>query len=199
MPDAVYETVRQHSDENELVALTAAVVAINGWNRLAIAFRTVPGTFQLGKPAAIGTSIRWPQRTRRDGPMITVKRAYDPVSPGDGTRLLVERLWPRGVSKARLRIEAWLKEVAPSTALRRWFNHDPEKWDEFRTRYRRELDAHAETWRPIVSAARRGPVTLVYSAHDTAHNNAVALQEYLRAKMRRPAKAVAARRPRRSA
>lgn len=122
--------------------------------------------------------------------MITLKRAYDPVSPKDGTRLLVERLWPRGVSKATLRIEAWLKDVGPSTGLRKWFGHDPERWDEFRRRYRRELDSNREAWQPIVSAARRGPVTLVYSSHDTEHNNAVALQEYLETRMRRPAKAV---------
>ena len=117
--------------------------------------------------------------------MITVKRAYEPVSARDGTRFLVERLWPRGISKAKLRIEAWLKDVGPSTELRKWFSHDPDKWVDFRKRYRRELDAHPEAWQPIASAARRGRVTLVYSSHDTEHNNAVALQEYLEGKMRR--------------
>jgi uncharacterized protein YeaO (DUF488 family) len=133
--------------------------------------------------------------------MITLKRAYDPVSRHDGTRFLVERLWPRGVSKANLRVEAWLKEVAPSTELRKWFSHDPDKWDEFRRRYFRELDSHQEAWRPIVSAARRGTVTLVYSSHDTQHNNAVALQEYLQKKSRRTPtskRALAADRPGRS-
>ena len=120
--------------------------------------------------------------------MITLKRAYDSVSRTDGTRFLVERLWPRGVSKAKLRVDAWLKEAGPSTGLRRWFSHDPEKWSEFRRRYFRELDSRPETWQPIASAARRGRVTLVYSSHDTKHNNAVALQEYVqaRAKARRP-------------
>jgi uncharacterized protein YeaO (DUF488 family) len=118
--------------------------------------------------------------------MITTKRVYDPASRDDGARFLVERLWPRGVAKATLEIEAWLKEVGPSTELRKWFGHDPEKWDEFRRRYRRELDAHPEAWQPIVSAARRGPVTLVYSSHDTEHNNAVALCEYLATRTRRP-------------
>jgi uncharacterized protein YeaO (DUF488 family) len=117
--------------------------------------------------------------------MIAVKRVYDPVSPADGTRFLVERLWPRGISKVKLRIELWLKDVGPSTDLRKWFSHDPEKWDEFRKRYRRELDSHPEAWQPIVSAAHRGAVTLVYSSHDTEHNNAVALQEYLKAKVGR--------------
>lgn len=117
--------------------------------------------------------------------MITLKRAYDPVSPTDGIRFLVERLWPRGVSKATLRIDAWLKEVGPSTALRKWFNHDPKKWEAFRRRYFRELGSQPEHWQPIASAARRGRVTLVYSSHDTQHNNAVALQEFLGKKARR--------------
>ena len=119
--------------------------------------------------------------------MITLKRAYDSVSRTDGIRFLVERLWPRGVSKARLRVDTWLKEAGPSTKLRKWFSHDPKKWGEFRRRYFRELDSRPEAWQPIVSAARRGRITLVYSSHDTQHNNAVALQEYVRAKARRPA------------
>jgi uncharacterized protein YeaO (DUF488 family) len=131
--------------------------------------------------------------------MIMLKRAYDPVSRSDGTRFLVERLWPRGITKAKLHVDAWLKEVGPSTELRKWFSHDPERWDEFRERYFRELDAQPEAWRPILSMARRGTVTLVYSSHDTEHNNAVALQEYLRANSRRPAstkRAPTAKRPR---
>jgi uncharacterized protein YeaO (DUF488 family) len=119
--------------------------------------------------------------------MLKLKRAYDPVSRADGTRFLVERLWPRGISKARLHVDEWLKEVGPSTELRQWFSHDPEKWSRFRTRYVRELDSHPEAWRPILSAARRGTVTLVYSSRDEQHNNAVALQAYLQAKLRRPA------------
>ena len=129
--------------------------------------------------------------------MITLKRAYEPVARSDGARLLVERLWPRGVSKAQLRVDAWLKEAGPSTELRKWFSHDPEKWDEFRRRYFLELDSRPEAWQQIVSAVRRGRVTLVYSSHDTNHNNAVALQEYVQAKARRPAashRAVAAAR-----
>ena len=131
--------------------------------------------------------------------MIRLKRAYDAMSRTDGIRFLVERLWPRGVSKATLHVDAWLKEVGPSTALRKWFSHDPEKWREFRRRYFRELDSRPEAWEPIVSAARRGTVTLVYSSHDTEHNNAVALREYLQAKSSRPARpthAAAADRPR---
>ena len=133
--------------------------------------------------------------------MIALKRAYDPVSRTDGNRFLVERLWPRGVSKAALRVDAWLKDVAPSTRLRKWFSHDPEKWDEFRRRYFRELRSQPQAWQPLVSADRHGRITLVYSAHDTQHNNAVALQEFLRKRTRRPARskrATAAHRPRSS-
>ena len=118
--------------------------------------------------------------------MLKLKRVYDPVSHADGTRVLVERLWPRGLSRAKLHVDAWLKDVGPSTELRKWFSHDPEKWSRFRTRYFRELDARPDAWRPLVSAARRGTVTFVYSAHDEQHNNAVALKDYVRAKMRTP-------------
>jgi uncharacterized protein YeaO (DUF488 family) len=118
--------------------------------------------------------------------MLKLKRAYDAASGTDGTRFLVERLWPRGLSKAKLDVDAWLKNVGPSTELRKWFSHDPDKWSRFRTRYFRELDLQPEAWRPILSAARRGTVTLVYSSHDEHHNNAVALRDYLRTKLRRP-------------
>ena len=111
--------------------------------------------------------------------MITVKRVYEPFDARDGTRFLVERLWPRGMKKDSLRIDGWLKDVAPSGALRRWFGHDPAKWDEFRRRYAAELDDQSEAWQPMLEAARRGDVTLLYSSHDTEHNNAVALRAYL--------------------
>ena len=117
--------------------------------------------------------------------MIKLKRAYESAAADDGTRYLVERLWPRGVTKQALRLDAWLKDVAPSDGLRRWFSHDPAKWKEFRRRYTAELNANAEAWEPILEAGRRAPVTLVYSAHDTEHNNAVALKEYLEARLRR--------------
>ncbi len=113
--------------------------------------------------------------------MLTLKRAYENAAPDDGTRFLVERLWPRGIKKTDLQVEAWLKDVAPSDALRRWFAHDPKKWPEFRRRYFEELDRNPEVWEPIRSAARHGRVTLVYSTHDTEHNNAVALKEYMQA------------------
>jgi uncharacterized protein YeaO (DUF488 family) len=111
--------------------------------------------------------------------MIQVKRVYDSPQPGDGTRFLVERLWPRGVNKEALHMDGWLKEAAPSTDLRHWFGHDPEKWDEFQRRYFAELDGHSDVLQPIRESAQRGQVTLLYSARDTEHNNAVALKEYL--------------------
>lgn len=116
--------------------------------------------------------------------MIQVKRAYDETSKNDGTRFLVERLWPRGVKKEDLKVEAWLKDVAPSTELREWFQHDPSKWAEFRRRYFKELAKRPDAWRPLVARARRGRITLVYSAHDTEHNNAVALKEFVEQKLR---------------
>ena len=114
--------------------------------------------------------------------MIKLKRVYEPASSSDGGRYLVERLWPRGMKKTALRIDAWLKDVAPSTTLRQWFNHDPKKWEEFQRRYRRELKANPDALRPILNAAQRGNVTLVYSSHDAEHNNAVVLKEYVEQK-----------------
>lgn len=111
--------------------------------------------------------------------MINIKRVYDQASATDGTRILVERLWPRGVKKDSLKIESWHKDVGPSTELRKWFSHDPAKWNEFRRRYYVELESNPEAWRPIAEAARHGTVTLIYSSHDTEHNNAVALKEFL--------------------
>jgi uncharacterized protein YeaO (DUF488 family) len=111
--------------------------------------------------------------------VIKVKRSYEEAAPADGIRYLVERLWPRGIKKTDLRIDGWLKDVAPSDSLRRWFGHDPAKWNEFRRKYFAELDAHKDAWKPLLEAARSSPVTLVYSAHDTEHNNAVALADYL--------------------
>jgi len=116
--------------------------------------------------------------------MIQIKRAYDPASKDDGARFLVERLWPRGVKKEDLKIDAWMKDVAPSSQLRQWFQHDPAKWDEFRQRYFRELAKNPDAWQPLLARARRGRVTFVYSAHDTEHNNAVALKDFLNQKIR---------------
>lgn len=110
--------------------------------------------------------------------MIRIKRVYDPAEPTDGTRVLVDRLWPRGVKKAAFPLDRWQKEAAPSDTLRRWFHHDPGKWEEFRQRYLVELEARPAAWQPLVHAAR-GPLTLLYSAHDTQHNNAAVLREFL--------------------
>ena len=111
--------------------------------------------------------------------MIRVKRTYEPPARGDGRRVLVERLWPRGMKKEALAADAWLKDVAPSTQLRKWFDHRVERWDEFRRRYRDELKAHPDAWRPLLDAGRRGTVTLLYSARDTLHNGAIVLRDYL--------------------
>ena len=111
--------------------------------------------------------------------MIHIKRVYEPHAASDGRRFLVERLWPRGVAKAMLGMDAWIKDAAPSAELRRWFNHDAARWMEFKRRYRSELDAHPEAWKAILAKARRGRVTLLYSAHDIEHNSAVVLRDFL--------------------
>ncbi len=114
--------------------------------------------------------------------MIEVQRVYESGSEG-GRRYLVERLWPRGMKKETLRLDAWLKDVAPSDRLRRWFGHDPARWNEFRRRYFAELDASPSAWRPLAEAARHGRVILLYSARDTEHNNALALKAYLESRL----------------
>jgi uncharacterized protein YeaO (DUF488 family) len=124
--------------------------------------------------------------------MIQTKRAYEPASKTDGTRILVERLWPRGIKKEALSLDNWLKDVAPSTELRQWFQHDPAKWQEFRKRYSRELEENPEPWQRLLSRARRGRLTLVYSSHDEEHNNAVALKEFLERKLKSSARHQAA-------
>lgn len=110
---------------------------------------------------------------------IRLKRAYERPAPADGTRILVDRLWPRGVSKAAAAIDRWVKEIAPSATLRKWFGHDPARWQEFRRRYAAELRGHADELASLRNQARRGPITLIYSAHDEAHNDAVVLRSIL--------------------
>lgn len=114
--------------------------------------------------------------------MIRTKRIYEPIAPGDGRRYLVERLWPRGLRKSAVQIDRWLKELAPSTELRRWFAHDPDRWQEFQRKYAVELDRCPAAWRPVVDESRHHTITLLYSARDTEHNNAEALRAYLEAK-----------------
>ena len=116
--------------------------------------------------------------------MIQAKRVYESAGAHDGSRYLVERLWPRGMKKETLKMDGWLKEVAPSDELRRWFGHDPAKWAEFQRRYSAELNRRRAAWEPLVQAAQHGTVTLLYSAHDEEHNNAVALKKYLERRLK---------------
>lgn len=127
--------------------------------------------------------------------MIQIKRTYEPAARGDGRRILVERLWPRGLKKEALAIDAWAKEVAPSTQLRKWFAHRMEHWEEFQRMYRSELDANPAAWEPILAASRRGPVTLLYSAHDTLHNGALVLRDYLLERGAKTSRAPRVKRP----
>jgi uncharacterized protein YeaO (DUF488 family) len=113
---------------------------------------------------------------------IQIKRVYDQPAKTDGARFLVERLWPRGMKKEALQMDGWLRDVAPGDALRKWFAHEPKKWPEFQRRYVKELDARPEFWWPLLEAARKGNVTLLYSARDTKRNSAVALKAYLEKK-----------------
>lgn len=111
--------------------------------------------------------------------MIQIKRVYEPAAKADGQRFLVERLWPRGVKKKALVLTNWCKEAAPSHELRKWFNHDPVKWKEFQRRYLAELKAKAETWLPLLEVAKAGNLTLLFSTHDTEHNNTMVLKTFL--------------------
>src|SRR5574337_215349 len=111
--------------------------------------------------------------------VVQLKRAYDPPSSDDGSRVLVDRLWPRGVTKEKLKIDAWMRNLGPSDVLRKWFGHDPAKWEGFRRRYMKELAGKKALLGELVAHARRGKLTLVYSAHDTVHNQAVVISEVL--------------------
>jgi uncharacterized protein YeaO (DUF488 family) len=113
---------------------------------------------------------------------IQIKRVYEEPSRADGVRILVDRLWPRGLSKEKARVDIWLKEIAPTTELRKWFNHDPKKWTEFQTRYRRELKSNAAVVATLKEKVAEVPVTLVYGARDEEHNEAVVLEALLQKK-----------------
>ena len=115
--------------------------------------------------------------------MIRIKRVYDPPAKSDGRRLLVERLWPRGMKKKELDLDGWLRDVAPSPGLRKWFGHDPARWREFQRRYRAELDKSPAALQPILEAARNGTATLLFSSRDIEHNNAVALKSYVESRL----------------
>jgi uncharacterized protein YeaO (DUF488 family) len=110
---------------------------------------------------------------------IKLKRAYEPPAKGDGARILVDRLWPRGLRKADAAIDQWIKDIAPSTKLRKWFGHDPTRWQEFRHRYADEIHGHPEQLDELRVSARSGRITLVFAAHDETHNNAVVLRDFL--------------------
>jgi uncharacterized protein YeaO (DUF488 family) len=120
--------------------------------------------------------------------VIRLKRAYEKPAPGDGERILVERLWPRGLAKAEAKLDAWLKDIAPSPELRKWFGHDPDKWERFERRYREELAAKERDLRGLRWKAKRGTVTLVYAARDQEHNSAVVLKSVLDKRKHRPAR-----------
>lgn len=107
---------------------------------------------------------------------VKLKRAYEPAAENDGLRILVDRLWPRGVSKAEAALDRWEKDISPTTALRKWFGHDPARWQEFRRRYAAEVRRHPEPLSRLRALARKRPITLVYSAHDEVHNDAVVLR-----------------------
>jgi len=115
--------------------------------------------------------------------MIQLKRVYEKRESQDGTRFLIERLWPRGLRKVDVHMDGWQKEAGPSDHLRKWFSHDPEKWTAFQNKYFAELEERPEAWEPVLNAAKHGTVTLLYSSHDTEHNNAVALKRFLEAKL----------------
>ena len=117
--------------------------------------------------------------------MLRIKRIYEPAEAGDGKRFLVERLWPRGMKKESLKMDGWIKDVAPSDELRHWFGHDPAKWEEFRRRYAAELKEHKDAWQPLLAEAWHGTVTLLYSAHDEEHNNAISLKAFLEEQMKK--------------
>lgn len=110
---------------------------------------------------------------------VKLKRAYEPASASDGRRVLVDRLWPRGLKKAEAEIDEWMKDIAPSTQLRKWFGHDPARWSEFRRRYEAEVRQHPELLDRLQTFAHEGPLTLVFSAHDEEHNDAVVLKELI--------------------
>lgn len=110
---------------------------------------------------------------------LRTRRAYEPARPGDGNRILVDGLWPRGVSRDEAKVDLWLKEIAPSAQLRRWYGHKPERWPEFKRRYFAELDAKPDVVAKLREAVEDGPATLVFAARDTEHSNAQALLEYL--------------------
>jgi uncharacterized protein YeaO (DUF488 family) len=128
---------------------------------------------------------------------LQIKRIYEPAAPDDGARILVDRIWPRGVTKSAAALTMWFKDIAPTPDLRKWFNHDPERWSEFGRRYRKELEANAVSVAHMRAFLKEGRVTLLYAAHDPVHNQALVLADYIKkhAMPRKSARAAASRSP----
>jgi uncharacterized protein YeaO (DUF488 family) len=143
--------------------------------------------FALAQGASCPNAAFWLAEASRRNTMhdaisperIRLKRAYEPPAAGDGTRVLVDRLWPRGVKKAAAAVDIWAKDIAPSTGLRQWFGHQTDRWDEFCRRYAAELEEKTELVNELRALARSGPITLVFGAHDQTHNDAVVLRKVL--------------------
>jgi uncharacterized protein YeaO (DUF488 family) len=132
---------------------------------------------------------RWRRRPRPSGVAVVtarigLRRAYEAPGADEGTRILVDRLWPRGLTKARAKLDLWLKEIAPTDELRHWFGHEPARWDEFQPRYRAELDANPSPLDEMIDRCRAGPVTLLFAAHDAGRNNAVVVRDVLRERLK---------------
>ena len=154
----------------------------------AIRYRRSQMISKLDAPAAACLAgFRGWDHERWNGIMIAIKRAYEPATSGDGQRVLVDRVWPRGMRKDELKIDAWLRDVAPSTELRRWFGHDPARWPEFERRYREDLQSpeRRALLEELAARAARGPLTLVYGARDPEHNQAAVLRAVLEARVGR--------------
>jgi uncharacterized protein YeaO (DUF488 family) len=177
-------------------SLVGDALLVRGARVLHITSKAEPKPHSITPFARVrGTSITYPPESSSGGDAIMsatetatenrirIQRAYESPGKTAGARFLVERLWPRGVTKNALKLDAWLKDVAPSPELRKWFNHQPERWPEFQKRYRAELRANPDGWKPILEAARRGPVTLIYAARDTERNSAVLLRKFLTPKL----------------
>jgi uncharacterized protein YeaO (DUF488 family) len=141
----------------------------------------------MAKPSLKRSTTRTQMRSANSAEVqsidLMIKRVYEPQSDADGFRVLIDRLWPRGLSKAKAAVDLWLRDIAPSTALRTWFNHDPARWTGFRCRYAAELDRIPAVVDQLLNQVRQGRVTLLYSAQHETCNNAVALNEYLRQKL----------------
>jgi uncharacterized protein YeaO (DUF488 family) len=146
----------------------------------------VPGmNIALKEVVALRPNDKKEERKQSSRFVIKTKRVYEKPTASNGIRLLIDRVWPRGLKKDELAIDGWLKDVAPSERIRKWFGHDPRKWKEFRRRYFAELRKKTEVWTAILEKARESNVTLLYGARDTEHNNAAALRDFINAQLRR--------------